>query len=40
MIVLLTRHSNNQPVSLTKQIADSGEGQVWSTNLEGYLAKI
>lgn len=40
MIVLLTRHSNNQPVSLTKQIADSGEGQVWETNLKGYLAKI
>ncbi len=40
MIVLLTRHSNNQPVSLTKQIADSGEGQVWETNLSGYLAKI
>ena len=40
MIVLLTRHSNNQPVSLTKQIADSGEGQVWETNLDGYLAKI
>ena len=40
MIVLLTRHSNNQPVSLTKQIADSGEGQVWKTNLNGYLAKI
>ena len=40
MIVLLTRHSNNQPVSLTKQIADSGEGQVWETNINGYLAKI
>lgn len=40
MIVLLTRHSNNQPVFLTKQIADSGEGQVWETNLNGYLAKI
>ncbi|NJK56941.1 MAG: hypothetical protein HC939_13485 [Pleurocapsa sp. SU_5_0] len=40
MIVLLARHSNNQPVSLTKQIANSGEGQVWETNLSGYLAKI
>ena len=40
MIVLLTRHSNNQPVSLTKQIADSGEGKVWETNIKGYLAKI
>jgi DNA-binding helix-hairpin-helix protein with protein kinase domain len=40
MIVLLTRASNNQPVSLTKQIANSGEGSVWETNLSGYLAKI
>ena len=40
MIVLLTCASNNQPVALTKQIADSGEGQVWETNLSGYLAKI
>jgi serine/threonine protein kinase len=40
MIVLLTRASNNQPVSLTKQIASSGEGEVWETNLNGYLAKI
>ncbi|BAU63989.1 hypothetical protein STA3757_13580 [Stanieria sp. NIES-3757] len=38
MIVLLTRASNNQPVSLTKQIASSGEGQVWETNQPGYLA--
>jgi DNA-binding helix-hairpin-helix protein with protein kinase domain len=40
MIVLLTRASNNQPVSLTKQLASSGEGEVWETNLNGYLAKI
>ena len=41
MTVLLIRHSNNQPVSLTKLIADSsGEGKVWETNLRGYLAKI
>lgn len=40
MIVLLTRASNNQPVSLTKQIADSGEGEVWETNQNNYLAKI
>ncbi len=39
-MVLLTRHSNNQPISLTKQIADSGEGQVWETNLNGCLAKL
>jgi DNA-binding helix-hairpin-helix protein with protein kinase domain len=40
MIVLLTRASNNQPVSLTQQIASSGEGEVWETNLSGHLAKI
>ncbi len=40
MIVLLNRASNNQPVSLIKQIADSGEGEVWETNQSGYLAKI
>ena len=40
MIVLLTCASNNQPVTLTKQIANSGEGEVWETNLSGYLAKI
>lgn len=40
MITILTRASNNQPVSLGKQIASSGEGVVWETNLSGYLAKI
>lgn len=40
MIPILTRASNNQPVSLGKQIASSGEGEVWETNLSGYLAKI
>jgi serine/threonine protein kinase len=40
MIILLTRASNNQPVSLTKQLASSGEGEVWETNLNGHLAKI
>jgi serine/threonine protein kinase len=40
MIVHLTRASNNQFVSLTKQIANSGEGEVWKTSLKGYLAKI
>ena len=36
----LIRHSNNQTITLTKEIADSGEGKVWHTNLNGYLAKI
>lgn len=40
MIVLLTRASDNQPVSLIQQLANSGEGEVWETNLNGYLAKI
>jgi DNA-binding helix-hairpin-helix protein with protein kinase domain len=40
MITLLTRDSNNQPVSLIKQLASSGEGEVWETNQSGYLAKI
>ncbi|PIG94362.1 IMS domain-containing protein [Gloeocapsopsis sp. IPPAS B-1203] len=36
----LIRTSNHQPVYLVKQIASSGEGEVWQTNLNGYLAKI
>jgi len=40
MLTILTRASNNQPVSLDKQIANSGEGEVWETNLSGYIAKI
>lgn len=36
----ITRASNHQPVALGKQIASSGEGEVWETNLNGYLAKI
>ncbi|MGL6338237.1 MAG: hypothetical protein ACRC80_03755, partial [Waterburya sp.] len=36
----LIRDSNNQTVTLTKEIANSGEGKVWETNLSGYLAKI
>lgn len=40
MIHLLTRVRNNQPVLLTKRLANSGEGEVWETNLNGYLAKI
>lgn len=39
-MTVLTRASNNQSVSLGKQIASSGEGEVWETNLNGYLAKI
>lgn len=30
----------NQSISLTKQIARSGEGEVWQTSRSGYLAKI
>lgn len=40
MITILSRASNNQSVSLGKQIASSGEGDVWETNQNGYLAKI
>ncbi len=29
-----------QSVKLTKQIANSGEGTVWQTSLQGYLAKL
>ncbi len=39
-MIYLIQDSNNQAITLTKQIANSGEGQVWSTNLNGYLAKI
>ena len=40
MMTVLTRASNNQPVTLGKQIASSGEGEVWETNFSGILAKI
>lgn len=40
MITIFTRASNNQPISLGKQIASSGEGEVWETNFNGILAKI
>ena len=36
----LIRHSNQQTITLTEEIANSGEGKVWETNLNGYLAKI
>lgn len=32
--------STNQPITLTQQIARSGEGEVWKTNLPGTLAKV
>ena len=32
--------STGQLITLTKEIADSGEGKVWETNRNGYLAKI
>ncbi len=40
MMTILTRASDRQTVSLGKQIADSGEGEVWETNFSGILAKI
>lgn len=39
-MTVLTRASNNQFVSLGKQLASSGEGEVWETDINGYLAKI
>ncbi len=32
--------TTNQSISLIDRIAKSGEGEVWRTNLDGYLAKI
>jgi serine/threonine protein kinase len=40
MMTILTRSSDRQTVSLGKQIASSGEGEVWETNFSGILAKI
>ena len=37
---VLTRVSNAKSVSLGNQIASSGEGEVWETDINGYLAKI
>lgn len=34
------RTDNNQSITLVKEIASSGEGKVWQTNVNGYLAKI
>ena len=39
-MTVLTRVSNGKSVSLGKQIASSGEGEVWETNESGILAKI
>ena len=30
----------NSPITLTQELADSGEAKVWHTNFNGYLAKI
>ncbi|NJO93890.1 MAG: hypothetical protein HC820_05165 [Hydrococcus sp. RM1_1_31] len=40
MIIVLTRASNHQSISLVRQLASSGEGEVWETSLDGCLAKI
>ncbi len=40
MMTVLTRSSDRQTVSLSKQVADSGEGEVWETNFSDILAKI
>jgi serine/threonine protein kinase len=37
---VLTCASTGQSISLDKQIATSGEGEVWQTNRNGYLAKV
>lgn len=39
-MTVFTRASNGKSVSLGKQIASSGEGEVWETNQSGILAKI
>lgn len=39
-MTVLTCASTGQSISLKKQIASSGEGEVWETNLNGYLAKV
>jgi DNA-binding helix-hairpin-helix protein with protein kinase domain len=36
----LTCAATGQSISLTQQIAKSGEGEIWQTNLQGTLAKI
>ncbi len=39
-MTVLTCISTGKSISLTKQIASSGEGAVWQTNYSDYLAKI
>lgn len=39
-MTVLTRMIAGQTVQLTQQIANSGEGTVWQTSLDGYLAKL
>jgi DNA-binding helix-hairpin-helix protein with protein kinase domain len=39
-IKMLTCASTGQAISLERRIAISGEGEVWTTNRAGYLAKI
>ncbi|MBW4549989.1 MAG: hypothetical protein KME35_02550 [Aphanocapsa sp. GSE-SYN-MK-11-07L] len=36
----LTCLGSDRPLTLTKQIANSGEGTVWETSLPGFLAKL
>jgi DNA-binding helix-hairpin-helix protein with protein kinase domain len=37
---VLTCSRTNEPITLIKQIASSGEGEIWRTNLAGCLAKL
>jgi DNA-binding helix-hairpin-helix protein with protein kinase domain len=37
---VLTCSSTNRSITLVKQLATSGEGEVWRTNVAGYLAKL
>jgi serine/threonine protein kinase len=39
-MTILYRNSNRQAIKLVKEIANSGEGRVYKTDLNGYLAKI
>jgi DNA-binding helix-hairpin-helix protein with protein kinase domain len=40
MMKVLACASTNQPISLVRQIANSGEGEIWQTHHHGYLAKV
>jgi DNA-binding helix-hairpin-helix protein with protein kinase domain len=37
---VLTCASTGQSITLVKQLANSGEGEIWRTNVAGYLAKL